>query len=135
MPPKIKKRVAKKSLVCWNDKGKTICAGKSTFAKYKPRKKKKVVKTEVKKPVVKKAVVKKAVVKKAVVKKATKAGFTKAKQKMLDTIPLSIYGTGMISMSGDEAVKAIKKVKKDGDWESQFKKIRAKIDESAKMYS
>ena len=131
MPPKIKKRVAKKSLVCWNKEGKTICAGKSTFSNYKPRKKKKVVK----KPVVKKAVVKKAVVKKPVVKKATKTGFTKAKQKMLDTIPLSIYGTGMITMSGDEAVKAIKKVKKEGDWESQFKKIRAKIMESVKMYS
>lgn len=153
MPPKTKKRVAKKSLVCWNKEGKTICAGKSTFSNYKPRKKKKVVKKPVvekavktatvastrysihKKAVVKKPVVKKAVVKKPVVKKATKTGFTKAKQKMLDTIPLSIYGTGMISMSGDEAVKAIKKVKKEGDWESQFKKIRAKIMESAKMYS
>ena len=131
MPPKVKKRVGKKSLICWNKEGKTICAGKSTFAKYKPRKKKKVVK----KPVVKKAVVKKAVVKKAVVKKATKAGFTKAKQKMLDTIPLTIEGTGMMTMSYDEAVKAIKKVKKEGDWKGQFKKIRAKIDESAKMYS
>ena len=131
MPPKVKKRVGKKSLICWNKEGKTICAGKSTFAKYKPRKKKKVVK----KPVVKKAVVKKAVVKKAVVKKATKTGFTEAKQKMLDTIPLSIYGTGMIGMTGDEAKKAIMKVKKDGDWESQFKELRAKIAETAKMYS
>ena len=158
MPPKTKKRVAKKSLVCWNKEGKTICAGKSTFSNYKPRKKKKVVKKPVvekavktatvastrysihkkavvKKPVVKKAVVKKPVVKKAVVKKATKAGFTKAKQKMLDTIPLTIEGTGMMTMSYDEAVKAIKKVKKEGDWKGQFKKIRAKIDESAKMYS
>jgi hypothetical protein len=70
MPPKIKKRVAKKSLICWNKEGKTICAAKSTFSNYKPRKKKKAVKPEVKKAVVKKAVVKKAVVKKAVVKKA-----------------------------------------------------------------
>ena len=121
MPPKVKKRVGKKSLICWNKEGKTICAGKSTFAKYKPRKKKKVVK--------------KPVVKKAVVKKATKTGFTEAKQKMLDTIPLSIYGTGMIGMTGDEAKKAIMKVKKDGDWESQFKELRAKIAETAKMYS
>ncbi len=148
MPPKTKKRVAKKSLVCWNKEGKTICAGKSTFSNYKPRpKKKKAEKPVVKKPVVKKAVKtatvastrysihKKAVAKKPVVKKTTKTGFTKAKQTMIDTIPLSIYGKGMITMSGDEAVKAIKKVKKDGDWENEFKKIRAKITESAKMYS
>ena len=82
-----------------------------------------------------KPVAKKAVVKKAVVKKATKTGFTEAKQKMLDTIPLSIYGTGMIGMTGDEAKKAIMKVKKDGDWESQFKELSAKIAETAKMYS
>lgn len=131
MPPKTKKRVAKKSLVCWNKEGKTICAGKSTFSNYKPRPKKK----KAEKPVVKKTVAKKPVVKKPVVKKATKTGFTKAKQKMIDNIPISIYGTGMITMSGDEAVKAIKKVKKDDDWENEFKKIRAKINESVKYYS
>lgn len=69
MPPKVKKRVAKKSLVCWNKAGVgTICVAKSTFSDYKPRKKKAVVKKTVD-AVVKKAVVKKAVVKKAVVKK------------------------------------------------------------------
>jgi len=133
MPPKIKKRVAKKSIVCWNKEGKTICAGKSTFSNYKPRKKKKAV-AVVKKPVVKKAVVKKAVVKKTVVKKATKTGFTDSKKNMLDTLPMSIDGTGMITMSYDEAKKAINKVKRGSDWKSQFKAIAAKIKESVKMY-
>ena len=126
MPPKIKKRVAKKSLVCWNKEGKTICAGKSTFSNYKKREKKKVVK----KAVVKKAVVKKAVVKKAVVKK----DFAKEKINMLANIPIPIYGTGMMTMSGDDAEKAINKVKKTDDWESKFKKIKAKIKKSSEYY-
>ena len=151
MPPKIKKRVAKKSLVCWNKEGKTICAGKSTFTNYKKRKVKKVVKKAVvkkavvkkavvkkavvKKAVVKKAVVKKAVVKKAVVKKAVvKKDFAKEKKNILANIPLAIYGTGMTTMSGDDAEKAISNVKRTDDWESMFKKIKAKIKDSSKYY-
>ena len=136
MPPKIKKRVAKKSLVCWNVGGKTICAGKSTFSNYKKREKKKVVKKAVvKKAVVKKAVVKKAVVKKAVVKKAVvKKDFAKEKINMLENIPLALYGTGMITISGEDAQKAINKVKKTDDWESKFKKIKAKIKKSSEYY-
>ena len=141
MPPKIKKRVAKKSLVCWNKEGKTICAGKSTFTNYKKRKVKKVVKKAVvkkavvKKAVVKKAVVKKAVVKKAVVKKAVvKKDFAKEKKNILANIPLAIYGTGMTTMSGDDAEKAISNVKRTDDWESMFKKIKAKIKDSSEYY-
>ena len=48
MPPKIKKRVAKKSLVCWTKDNKVICASKGTFKDYVP--KKKAVKKVVKKP-------------------------------------------------------------------------------------
>ena len=103
---------------------------KSTFSNYKPRKKK-TVKTEVKKPVVKKPP---ATKKATATKKASKTDFTKAKQTMLENIPISIYGTGMVTMSGEEARNAINKVKNDGDWKLQFKKIRAKIDESAEMY-
>ena len=40
----------------------------------------------------------------------------------------------MVTMSGEEARNAINKVKNDGDWKLQFKKIRAKIDESAELY-
>ena len=146
MPPKIKKRVGKKSLVCWNKEGKTICAGKSTFTNYKKRKVKKVVKKAVvkkavvkkavvKKAVVKKAVVKKAVVKKAVVKKAVvKKDFAKEKKNILANIPLAIYGTGMTTMSGDDAEKAISNVKRTDDWESMFKKIKAKIKDSSEYY-
>ena len=126
MPPK---KVAKKNLVCWTKKdGKVVCAGKDSFKKYKPQK-------TVKKPVVKKAVVKKAVVKKPVVKKATKKSFSDAKKEMLDNIPLSIDGQGMITMNYEEAEKAIKRVKKEDNWEKIFKKIKDKIDESVKIYS
>ena len=122
MPPK--KKVAKNNLVCWTKKdGKVVCAGKDSFKKYKPQKPDK------------KPVVKKAVVKKAVVKKATKKSFSDAKKEMLDNIPLSIDGQGMITMNYEEAEKAIKRVKKEDNWEKIFKKIRDKIDESVKIYS
>ena len=131
MPPK---KVAKKNLVCWTKKdGKVVCAGKDSFKKYKPRKT--VKKPVVKKAVVKKAVVKKPVVKKPVVKKATKKSFSDAKKEMLDNIPLSIDGQGMITMNYEEAEKAIKRVKKEDNWEKIFKKIKDKIDESVKIYS
>ena len=54
---------------------------------------------------------------------------------MLDNIPLSIDGQGMITMNYEEAEKAIKRVKKEDNWEKIFKKIKDKIDESVKIYS
>ena len=53
---------------------------------------------------------------------------------MLENIPLALYGTGMITISGEDAQKAINKVKKTDDWESKFKKIKAKIKKSSEYY-